>query len=198
MIVAFVIAALATAQNPPRRVPIPADLAREAYELYSAIYAAPHTCDPFEPDEGIVVSSEAVAESRADVSIDDLHPRSADEQWMARNLIDRIKIPYVWDSKSNFGRRIRVLGEKEEEAVTSCLARRSANRKEDTECLPYAKVIYVRSFSVPSFNRDHTRALIFTNRSCGRIQCGGQEFSEYRKIGSRWIRQDGFGDCVFY
>ena len=119
---------------------------------------------------------------------------------MIRSLIELGKKKYVWGPDAKFGSRSHVLGPKEFPIVERCIDRRWRRKPLDGPCSAYPGLHFIRSYSLPSFNADHTRALIYSVRGCGPFQCGGHEFQEYRKVGGKWVRQDGFASrtCAIY
>jgi hypothetical protein len=194
-----VIAALGVAQE-PLPVPIPADLSRDAYQLYSSIYRNATRCDTVEPDELIAISRWALRVGDGD-QLNLMSPRSAEERGMIRNLVQLGKTPYVWESRFEFGRPYRILADQEHDVLSQCQNLAMDGRPSDAKCSPYERVVYERWFSLPSFNKDRTRALVYTSRSCGWFLCGGAEFREYRRTKAGWQRVDtGFAGtaCAIY
>jgi hypothetical protein len=197
---ALCVVVLAAAQSLPKPVPLPADFAREADEVFAAISDAqfPGHCDKVEPNEYVAVNRSVLSVPDND-TVKQVHPTSTEEREMIRHLVELGKKSYLWPFDAKFGSRSHVLKAGEDVVITRCLDRRWRGKPMDGECAAYPGLHFVRSYSLPSFNAGHTRVLIFTQRICGPFLCGGDEFQEYRKIGEKWTRQNGFaGGCMIY
>jgi len=168
-------------QDGRRSLPIPADIARDAYELYSAIYRQGARCESLQPGEMLIISRDA-ADLPGHRAFDELlKPKSEEDRAMIRELIRLNGTPHLWNSGFDFGRPYRMVTDKQGQIALDCGDRRDAKGR----CAPYANVYWVRFFSVPSFNADHTRALVFTSRGV-RGFGGAFEFTEYRKTAVGW------------
>ena len=179
-------------QDRQRDVPIQADIARDAYELYSDVYRHAMRCDELKPEEVLVIDRTAATFSKEayNAYLDRLRPKSAEERELIGNLVELMRTSYVWENRFAPGRAYRILTDDERGILDDCKFRGYAGHPNRPECGDYTNVVFVRGLSTPSFNKAHTRALVFTRRNCGGLLCGGHEFSEYRKTQLGWKRVD--------
>jgi hypothetical protein len=185
----------------PKPSPIPPDLAREAYELYSSIFRGmsqeSRYCDFLKSDELLVISNEVLQTPNNDV-VKTMKPKSSEDRLMIGKLVQLGKTRYAWEERFDFGRPYRLLSEADDATLDDCKFRGFAGRPNDPKCAAFVNVRVGRALSLPSFNKDHTRALVRFVRGCGFL-CGGDEFASYRKTASGWKReQPGFGGCAIY
>jgi hypothetical protein len=172
-----------------------ADIEDDAYGLYSAILRGSSSCASFEKSEvgAIRVNSAGPSEW----ILKELNPSTPEERAMVENFRQLNSTSHEWARRFDFGRTYRLLSYIEAQAAGRCMYRAEFDQP---ECAPYLGMVWVRSFSIPSFNRAHTRALVSIHN--GREGWGGgSELAEYRKGGDRWQRQtDTFapGHCIKY
>jgi hypothetical protein len=173
------------AQGSP--VPLPRDVADDAYALYSYIYR--HSNWP-DPNEVIAVAQDA-APFRNDVCV---KPQTGDERAMVDNAIRLSRDQHTWEARFDFGRPYKLLGKAEAIEAIDCIQR---VRNDQNICKPYRTMRYVRYLSAPGFNHDHTRAVVCISRVCGGL-CGEGNCSVYRKTGQAWERDErGFASCIW-
>jgi hypothetical protein len=184
---------VAAQSRPP--VPIPDDLARDAYEIYSALYRTPPRWDRLEPDEFIVIASGAISPDKKGTSVL-VRPHSAEERQMLRGLLDLSKIRYTWQARFDFGRQYRILSEPDLAALGDCRFEGFAGHPDDPKCAPFTKVLRGRSFSLPSFNKSRSRALVFVAKWCGFL-CGGADYTIMRRTASGWEIEGSIGNILY-
>jgi hypothetical protein len=186
------VAAVLTAQDSMPRL-VPPKIGQEAYELYSFIYRSPTHCDPLKSEEVLAIGATTV--EVPEWMLRELKPRSAEERAMVDSLRRLGSAKFKWEERFNFGRSYRLLNDEEARVAGRCMYREEFGQ---AQCTPYIWMEWVRGFSLPSFNRNRTRALVYTSR--GREAWGGSaELIEYWKSNAGWRREDhGFvsGNCA--
>lgn len=180
-----------------RHQPIPAEIAREAYEIYSALYRGHPPCDALDQGELIAIDPDTLDTPSG--FLDDIRPRTPEERQMVDGLVISGKRHYLWEARFDFGRQYRILTDDDEAVLSDCKFSGFAGHPDRPECAAFAKVRFVRSFSLPSFNTDHTRALVRTARGCGPL-CGGAEFTALWKTAKGWEveKSDWYRACVLF
>ena len=158
--VGFLCAQDADPQAKSQPTPLPGDVARDAYELYSSIY---RNSTSLAPDEVLAIA-QSVFVDQSDVR-QCVKPRTDEERTMLENLIRLSRDPRVWEARFDFGRFYKLLNKNEASEAVDCTY--AFDRVSPKKCDPYVNMRFVRHFSAPGFNKDHTRALFAFDRVCG-------------------------------
>jgi hypothetical protein len=161
-----------------RKIAIPANIANDAYELYSFI----------------LKSANAIAiDVGAQTNRTCIQPRSQEARAMAAELDRLANQKYAWEARFKLGHEYQLLsGEEIKKAFSPCLTGPS-----DPVPCPESKITEVWHLSAPGFNPDHTRALVSVSRLCGGL-CGEGSIRVYRKTVDGWKREDDdFATCVW-
>lgn len=155
---------------------------KESYELYSAILKGENKCGGgrLEADEVVAISA------RADLPVDKLteeaNPVSPEDHELIREMIRANKEEPAWENRFDFGRPVRFLSDSEFGKAGECAYKEITTG----ECARFAGIKWARAFSVPGFNRDRTRAIVYFEYR--RMMWGGLSFAEYRKRDGKWQR----------
>jgi hypothetical protein len=161
----------------------------ESYALYSAVYKN----NALEAGEVMGIAEDSGIEPFRETCF---KAATKEEQEMvdaARALGD---VHAVWESKFDFGRPYKLIPAAEKNRAIDCV-QGYTHGKPLAGCEAYLKMRFVRFFSVPVFNRDHTRALVEISRVCGGL-CGNGSMQVWRKTGSGWEKEaDSFAKCVW-
>jgi hypothetical protein len=115
----------------------------------------------------------------------ELKPTSEEERTMLGGLRQINSTAIEWKRRFDFARTYRLLNEHEAQVAGRCMYREEFTQP---QCQPYIGMVWVRRLSVPSFNSEHTRALVqihFGREGFG----GGAEIAEYHKMKTGWQRQ---------
>jgi len=171
------------------------EIADDPYALYSSILRGNATCVPFEDGEVAAISLRTSAPS--EWTLKELKPSTQEEQAMVEEFKRLNSTKHGWKRQFDLGRRYRLLDERQAQVAGRCMFREEFGQ---ARCAPYIGMVWVRSLSIPAFNRVHTRALVWIHN--GREGWGGgSELAEYRKIAGEWRRvTDTFvpGHCIKY
>jgi|ERR1017187_3114288 hypothetical protein len=173
-------------------VPLPREVADDAYALYSYIYQHSNWLDSSEQ----MAVAEDIAPFRNDASAGGcLKPETSEERTMVDNAIRLSQDKHKWEAQHfSFGRPLKVLSETQAKEAIDCIGK---FQKDQNICQPYKAMRYVRYLSAPGFNHDHTRALVQISRVCGGL-CGNGSVSVYRKIRQSWEREErSFATCIW-
>ena len=161
----------------------------DSYELYSSIYKDTQT---LEANEVVGIAETALAIP----FLECLKPVTDEERRMAAAARASGNDQMKWERRFDLGHTYRLIPSAETDKAIDCI-QEHAHEKDKPGCDAYAKMRYVRFFSVPVFNQDHTKALIAISRSCGEL-CGNGSLQVYRKTRAGWEREsDGFAKCVW-
>jgi hypothetical protein len=171
---------LATRVVAQQATPIPADISADSYDLYSVI---------LKDVKVIAIDARANWEiGRVTKCVD---PKSDEDREMLAKAEDLAKKDYIWEPKFKFGHEYRFVTKEE-------MNNKFCQPRSDGGCVPVlggTETIYL--LSVPSFNKDHARALVSIDAICGGL-CGGGKFRVYRKTKDGWIGEDNsFAKCVW-
>ena len=170
--------------------PLPENVAREAYDLFSSIY---RNSGSLAPDEVLAIGQRVYAQTGDARQC--VRPRTEEERLMLDNLRQLSQAPHVWEARFDFGRAYKLLGESEIPEAIDCI--QPIGRVRPKACDQYVNVRYVRFFSAPGFNKDHTRALFALDRVCGGL-CGDGTVFVYRKTARGWEQEPRtFATCVW-
>jgi hypothetical protein len=173
-------------------VPLPRDVADDAYALYSYIYQYSNSLDPSE----VIAVAQDIAPFGDDASTREcLKPETGEDRRMVENAIRLSQGKHKWEAQHfNFGRPYKLLDQAQANEAIDCIGKVG---KDQSTCQPYRTVRYVRYLSAPAFNHDHTRALVYISRLCGGL-CGDGNVSVYRRTRHSWEREDkSFAGCVW-
>lgn len=168
--------------NQPGSDPAPA----EAYQVYSALYAAPI-------QEPLVFARDSVTDI-PQVGGSCLKPSTAEERGMTEAFVAANRQSHRWEQKFTIPQGYRVLPPDEVAQVQSCLQN---HRRDAGQCSAYSQIRHVRFLGVPGFDQPHTRALVSVIRSCGQFCGSGGIFAVEQKDGN-WQRSqttDFTRDC---
>jgi hypothetical protein len=159
----------------------------ESYALYSSIYKSTNW---LEPDEiiGIAAKSTAVVHEGC------LDPATKEEQMMADAARTLSRYHAEWKQQFDFAHVYRLIPSAETNKAINCIS--AASRGGDVPgCTAYAKMRFVRFFSIPVFNKNHTRALVAISRVCGGL-CGNGSLQVFRRTHGVWEPEaDSFAKC---
>jgi hypothetical protein len=162
----------------------------ESYELYSSIYK---NSPSLEADEIIGIAAEAVA---LHLNEGCLKPGTEEERKMVEAARAAAADHAEWQQRFDLGHPYRLIPSAEKNRAIDCV-QGYTHGKPLPGCDAYLKMRYVRFFSVPIFNGDHTRALVSLSRVCGGL-CGDGSLRVYRKIRGGWEQEpDTFAKCVW-
>jgi hypothetical protein len=158
--------------NRPGGAPVPA----EAYEIYSALYAAPAA--------DTLAFSEDSQTDIPQVGGSCLKPNTPEEHEMADAFVAANQLSHPWEQRFSIAQGYRLVSRGELPALQTCLA---AHGHGGGECDKYKGLSYVRMLSVPGFDGKHARALVSVIKSCGKF-CGTGGIFEVDKKGETWQR----------
>lgn len=167
--------------NQPGGGPPPA----EAYDVYSALYAA-------SMEEPLVFDQDSSTDI-PQVGGSCLRPKTADEREMADAFVAANRQSHRWERKFTILHGYRLLDNDATGQALSCLQ----NHQQGGACAAWAGVQHVRFLGVPGFDANHTHALVSVIRKCGPY-CGSGGIFEVEKAGATWKRADAGGfvaDC---
>ncbi len=150
----------------------------ESYALYSAIY---RSSKGLASDEVIGIAAEPLS-FPSDLSR--LKPSTAEERQMVE-AASAVKPDLAeWKRRFDLGRAYILIPPAATDKAIDCIGESQTNHHV-TGCEPYVKLRYVRFLSIPIFNKDHTRALVAIDRSCGGL-CGNGGIYAYRRTNKGW------------
>jgi|SRR5579862_1146615 len=159
---------------------IPAEIAGDSYDLYSAILK-----------DATAIAVDVAPEWEHLMLARCFDPKSDEDREMTGSARELAKKKYVWESRFKLGREYRLLTKED-------IERAFCQPRENGPCVPVmggAETVYY--LSAPGFNKDHTRALIWMNAVCGGL-CGGGKVAVYRKGNEGWRRDDDpFARCAW-
>jgi hypothetical protein len=172
-------------------VPLPRDVADDAYALYSYIYQHSNRLDANE----VIAVVQDVAPFRNDASSKTcVKPETGEERTMVDSAIRLSQDQHAWEARFDFGRPYKLLSKAQAAEAIDCIG---GFPKDQSTCQPYKAMRYVRYLSAPGFNYDHTRAVVCISRVCGGL-CGEGNCSVYRKTRQAWEREEkGFASCIW-
>jgi hypothetical protein len=162
----------------------------ESYALYSAIYKNNSSLEAGE-----------VMGIAADSSVDSFRENcfkaaTREEQEMVDAARAAGEGHAVWERRFDFGREYKLIPSAEKNRAIDCV-QGYTHGKPLAGCEGYLKMRFVRFFSVPVYNRDHTRALVEISRVCGGV-CGNGSLQVWRKTRAGWEKEvDSFAKCVW-
>ena len=162
----------------------------DSYALYSSIY---RDSQSLEADEIIGIAAKPLAIRLYEGCV---KPVTAEEREMVEAARAASNVQTEWEARFDLGRPYRLIPSTETDKAIDCV-QDMRMKKGPSGCEAYVKMRYIRFFSVPVFNRDHTRALIAISRSCGGL-CGNGGLLVYRKTRAGWEREpDSFATCAW-
>jgi hypothetical protein len=171
-------------------VPLPRDVADDAYALYSYIYQHSNSLDTTE----VMAVVQDIAPFRNAASTGGcVKPVTRDDRTMVDNAVRLSQYTHKWEAQRfNLRRPFKLLSEAQAKEAIDCIG---GFQKDQKTCQPYKAMRYVRYLSTPGFNHDHTRALVQISRVCGGL-CGDGNVSVYRKTRQSWEREErSFATC---
>jgi hypothetical protein len=159
----------------------------ESYALYSSIYK---NTQALEADEAVGIAENALAIP----FLECVKPATQEEREMLEGARAAREQHVMWQARFDIGRAYTLIPATETDKAINCVQ----GHAQAKGCESYVKMRYIRFFSVPVFNRDHTRALIAIYRGCGGL-CGEGSLRVYRKTSAGWEREpDTFAKCVWW
>lgn len=122
-----------------------------------------------------------------------LKPSTVEEREMVSAAQNQNSGPPEWKPQFDFSHRYLLIPPTDVNKAIDCI--QFSRTSHLASCEKYANLQYVRSLSIPIFNKDHTRALVFMTRSCGGL-CGNGGSYVFRKTIDGWnLERNSFAAC---
>ncbi len=159
----------------------------ECYSLYSSIY---RNATDLAPDEVIGIVGKPMPLRFVQSCF---RPSTGEERQMVAAASKSSPPQAEWARKFDFGRPYILIPPSKADQAVDCIGINRNSRG----CEAYAKLRFVRFLSIPIFNKDHSRALVAINRTCGGL-CGNGGFQVYRKTQGTWVLEsNSFVKCYW-